>query len=98
MFEIEHLINNNLKNYNSVCYKYGHKHDKIINENDKKYHSNYIFIGSEFPLPEDLEDSKRNANSIEKLILLSFNRVRNNLLTIRGIIKEEMKSLTPNIY
>ena len=32
----EDLINNQLKNYNSVCYKCGYKDDKIINENDKK--------------------------------------------------------------
>ena len=38
MFQIEDLINNNLKNYNSVCYKCGYKNDKIINEDDKKYY------------------------------------------------------------
>ena len=90
-----------MNNYNSVCYKCGYKKDKFINENDKKYYvsilnvqcPNFIFIGFEFSLPGDLEDSKGNVNSIEKLNLLSFNRAKNNLLTIKGIIKEEFYSL-----
>jgi hypothetical protein len=53
MFQIEDLINNNLKNYNSVCYKCGYKNDIIINVNIKKYYltifnaqyPNFIFIG-----------------------------------------------------
>ena len=59
MYQIEDLINSNLKNYNSVCYKYGYKNDKIIND-DKKYYVTilnvqcpyFIFIGFEFSLPE----------------------------------------------
>ena len=38
MYQIEDLINSNLKNYNSVCYKCGYKNDKIIHEGDKKYY------------------------------------------------------------
>ena len=99
MFQIEDLINNNLKNYNSVCYKCGYKNDKIINENDMKHYvtilnvqcPSFIFIGFEFSLPEDLEDSKGKVNSVEKLNLLAFNRVKNNLLTIKGIIKGEIE-------
>ena len=99
MFQIEDLINNNLKNYNSVCYKCGYKNDKIINENDMKHYvtilnvqcPSFIFIGFVFSLPEDLEDSKGKVNSVEKLNLLAFNRVKNNLLAIKGIIKEEIE-------
>ena len=47
-------------------------------------------------LPEDLEDSKGNVNSIEKLNLLSFNGVKNNLLTIKDIIKEELEVFNLN--
>ena len=99
MYQIEDLININLKNYNSVCYKYGYKNDKIINEDDKKYYVTilnvkcpwFIFIGFEFWLPEDLEVSKGNVKSDETLNLISFNRVKKNLLTIKGIIKEEIE-------
>ena len=51
----------------------------------------FIFIGFEFSLPEDLEDSKRNVNSIETLNSLSFNREKKNLLTIKRILKEEIE-------
>ena len=99
MYQIEDLINSNLKNYNSVCYKCGYKNDKIINEDDKKYYvtilnvlcPSFIFIGFEFSLPEDLEDSKGKVNSTEALNLLSFNREKKNLLTIKSIIKEEFE-------
>ena len=96
MYQIEDLINSNLKNCNSVCYKCGYKNNKIINEDDKKYYvtilnekcPSFIFIAFEFSLPEDLEDSKGNVNSYEKLKLISFNRAKKNLLTIKRIIKE----------
>ena len=63
MYQLEDLINSNLKNYNSVCYKCGYKNDKIIKKDDKKSILDvqcpcFIFIGFEFSLQEDLEDSK----------------------------------------
>ena len=81
MFQIWDLINNYIKNYNSVWYKCGYKDDKIINENDIKYYitilkvhcSEFILIGFEFSLPENLYDSNGQINSIEKLSLLSYN-------------------------
>ena len=80
-------------------HKCGYKNDKIVNENDKKYYvtilnaqcPRFIFIGFEFSLPEDLENSKGQVNSIETLNSLSFNRAKSNLLTIKSIIKEEFE-------
>ena len=49
----------------------------------------FIFIGFEFSLPENLYDSNEQINSIEKLSLLSYNRELKHLEIINNIIKYE---------
>ena len=51
----------------------------------------FIFIGYEFLSSEDSEDSKGKVNSSGTINLLSFNREKNNLSTIKSIIKEEFE-------
>ena len=94
MYTITWLIYNQLKNTNSVCYKCGYYNEKIIDENLKNYYititkvlcPHFIMIGFEFSLPEDLYNDKNELNSIERLNLLSFNRLKNNIEIIKNLI------------
>ena len=97
MYSIKGLIYDQLKNTNSVCYKCGYYKEKIIDENIKNYYISitkvgcpqFIMIGFEFSLPEDLYNANNKLNSLETLNLLAFNRLKSNIEVIKNIIVNE---------
>ena len=97
MYSISGLIYYHLKNTNSVCYKCGYYKEKIIDENIKNYYISitkvecpqFIMIGFEFSLPEDLYNANNKLNSLETLNLLAFNRLKSNIEVIKNIIVNE---------
>ena len=97
MYSITGLIYDQLKNTNSVCYKCGYYKEKIIDENIKNYYISitkvgcpqFIMIGFEFSLPEDLYNENNKLNSLETLNLLAFNRLKSNIEVIKNIIVNE---------
>jgi hypothetical protein len=97
MYSITGLIYDKLKNTNSVCYKCRYYKEKIIDENIKNYYISitkvecpqFIMIGFEFSLPEDLYNENNKLNSFETLNLLAFNRLKSNIEVIKNIIVNE---------
>ena len=102
LYNIEQLIYYNLKNDTYTCPHCGYYEEKVINPNITNYYKtiikvevpSIIFIGFELANENDLynvehsDNEENNINSEEKLNLICFNRMKDNIKIIKDKIVE----------
>ena len=103
LYNIEQLIYYNLKNDACMFPHCGYHDEKIINPNITNYYKtiikvevpNIIFIGFELSNENDLynnvnsDNEENNINSVERLNLICFNRMKDNIKIIKDKIVEK---------